>query len=212
MDPVTPSPELRDALGARPKMPRALAWTITGAIALASLMALLWPLLTRPSAPSPVIGAVGVIYKEIEVEGSAGRIGALAPDFAWVDPTGQLRTLASLRGRPIVINFWATWCVPCREEMPALERAAVAHPDIAFLAVDLQEDGDRVRAFFDSLGLKTLQPLLDPNGSVARRYVVFSLPTTFFVDRTGTIVHLEIGGPMKDEAIARGIAKASGPP
>ena len=192
-------------------MPRAIAALILGTIALASLAALVWPSLpfNLPTAPPPGAGPVGVIYKDLELEGSAGRIGAPAPDFEWVDPAGKIRTLASLRGHPVVINFWATWCVPCREEMPALERAAVAHPEVAFLEIDLQEDGDKVRGFFDGLGLRTLQPLLDPNASVARRYAVFSLPTTFFLDRDGTIVHIEIGGPMKDETIARGLAKAS---
>lgn len=192
-------------------MPRAVAGLIMAAIALASLAALVWPSLPFNvlSAPAPGASAVGVIYRDLEVEGSAGRIGAPAPDFEWVDPAGRIRTLASLRGHAVVINFWATWCVPCRQEMPALERAAVAHPEIAFLEIDLQEDGEKVSGFFDGLDLRTLQPLLDPNASVARRYAVFSLPTTFFLDRDGTIVHIEIGGPMKDETIARGIAKAS---
>ena len=195
-------------------MPRAIAGLIIATIALASVAALVWPSLpfNHPAAPPPGAGAVGVIYRDLEVEGSAGRIGALAPDFEWVDPSGKIRTLAMLRGHPVVINFWATWCVPCRAEMPALERAAVAHPEVAFLEVDLQEDGEKVRGFFDRLDLRTLQPLLDPNASVARRYAVFSLPTTFFLDREGTIAHIEIGGPMKDETIARGLAKASAAP
>jgi len=192
-------------------MPRAIAGLIISAIAAASLAALVWPSLpfNLPAAPLPGPSAVGVITRDIEVAGSAGRVGAPAPDFEWVDPAGRTRSLAALRGNAIVLNFWATWCVPCREEMPALERAAAAHPDIAFLEIDLQEDGDTVRGFFDSLGLKTLQPLLDTNGSVFRRYAVISLPSTFFVDRDGAIRHLEIGGPMTDETIRRGLDKAS---
>lgn len=93
--------------------------------------------------------------------------------------------------------------------MPALERAAVAHPEVTFLEIDLQEDGEKVRAFFDSLALKTLQPMLDTNGSVTRRYGVASLPSTFFVDRDGVIAHLVIGGPMTDETIGRGLDKES---
>jgi len=192
-------------------MPRAITGLIVAAIAAASLAALAWPSLpfNIPVASVPGPSAVGVITRDIEIAGSAGRVGAPAPDFEWVDPAGRTRSLAALRGNAIVLNFWATWCVPCREEMPALERAAAAHPDIAFLEIDLQEDGDTVRGFFDSLGLKTLQPLLDTNGSVFRRYAVISLPSTFFVDRDGAIRHLEIGGPMTDETIRRGLDKAS---
>lgn len=208
------SPELAPALNEGPALPRAITGLILAAIALASLAALVWPALPLGArrAPPPAAGPVGVIYRDLEIEGSAGRIGAPVPEFEWIDPAGQVRTLAALRGHPLVINFWATWCVPCREEMPALERAAITHPDVVFLEIDLMEDGDRVRGFFDSLEVRTLQPLLDPSGSVARRYSVFSLPTTFFVDRSGVIAHIEIGGPMKDETIARGIAKAAAVP
>ncbi len=209
---MSPSPELPDALSGPPAIPRAIAGLIIAAIAAASLAALAWPSLpfNLTIAPVPGPSAVGVITKDIEVAGSAGRVGAPAPDFEWVDPAGRTRTLATLRGNPVVLNFWATWCLPCREEMPALERAAAAHPEVVFLEIDLQEDGDTVRRFFEALGLKTLQPLLDTNGSVFRRYAVISLPSTFFVDRDGAIRHLEIGGPMTDETIRRGLDKASG--
>ncbi|MEP6693726.1 MAG: TlpA disulfide reductase family protein, partial [Chloroflexota bacterium] len=165
----------------------------------------------RPPAPTPPpTAAVGAIYQQIEREGASARRGALAPAFAWVTPKGELTDLESLRGRPVVINFWATWCVPCREEMPALDRVAAARDDVAFLAVNLQEDADSVLAFFERVGLRTLQPILDPEGRTARRYLVLSLPTTFFIDAQGTIRHIEIGGPMSADTIEQDLAKADG--
>ena len=207
---MSPSPEVEPGLTERPALPRPLAGLLVAIIVLAAGAALVWPALPF-NAPATVLAgpsAVGVITNDIEVLGSGGRVGALAPDFRWIDPSGSARTLSGLRGRMVVLNFWATWCVPCREEMPALERAAVMHPEVTFLEIDLQEDGATVRSFFDSLGLAHLEPLLDSNGSVTRRYGVASLPNTFFVDRDGVIAHLEIGGPMSGAAIARGLDAA----
>lgn len=153
---------------------------------------------------------IGAIYQQITQPGTAGRIGAEAPLFAWATPQGRLTNLGALRGQAVVINFWATWCVPCRDEMPALERVAAGSPDVTFLEVDLQEDPEAVGSFFARYGLDHLQPVLDPQGKTTTRYGVLSLPTTFFVDREGVIRHIRIGGPMSEEEIRQGIAKAAG--
>lgn len=177
-------------------MPRAIAGLIIVVIAAASLASLLWPSLpfNAPVAPVPGPSAVGVITKDIEVVESAGRISALAPDFQWVDPAGRVRTLSALRGHLVVINFWATWCVPLSGG-DAGARARGGRPSRGHLPGDRPTGGRReVRGFFDSLGLRSLEPLLDTNASVARRYAVFSLPTTFFLDRDGRIALLEFAG------------------
>lgn len=88
-----------------------------------------------------------------------------------------------------------------------MERVA-ADSDAVFLAVDLMEDGARVRAFMDSLGLARLTPLLDTDGAVTRAYSVLELPETFFIDPKGVIQHIEHGQVMDDDAVRRGIAKA----
>ncbi len=168
------------------------------------------PLTRTEPSPAPSWGPVGAIYQQIARPGTAGRISAEAPLFAWATPQGQLTNLEALRGHPVVINFWATWCLPCREEMPALERIATERPDVVFLEIDLQEDPEAVSAFFARYGLAHLQPVLDPQGKTTTRYGVLSLPTTFFVDPAGVIQHIRIGGPMSDEEIRQGIAKASG--
>ncbi len=167
-----------------------------------------------PSTPEaatapPSWGPVGAIYQQIARPGTAGRIGAEAPLFAWATPQGQLTNLEEVRGRPVVLNFWATWCVPCRDEMPALDRVAAARPDVLFLEIDLQENPEAVTGFFAKYNLTHLQPVLDPQGKTTTRYGVLSLPTTFFVDRDGVIRHIRIGGPMSEEEIREGIAKAA---
>jgi thiol-disulfide isomerase/thioredoxin len=186
-------------------LPRWLAALIVGAIALASGVALLWPVLNR-SFTGPT--EVGVIRAQIDGAGMGGRISALAPDFEYNTPDGKTTKLSDLRGKVVVINFWATWCRPCREEMPALQRVASANSDVVFLEIDMQEPGDKVRSFIDQLGLDLLVPVLDTDGATTKRYGVLSFPSTFFVDATGVVRHIEIGGPMTDDEIRSGIAKA----
>jgi thiol-disulfide isomerase/thioredoxin len=189
-------------------IPRWIAGVLILVVGLASLAALVWPSIpfTR-TGTGP--GDVGVIGTQVDEPGAAGRIGALAPNFEWTATDGKLIRLSDLRGKVVVINFWATWCVPCREEMPALNRLARSSPDIVFLEVDLQESGEKVRSFVDQLALEHLVPLLDPDGNTTRRYGVLSLPWTFFVDREGIIRHMEIGGPLSEERVKQGIEKAS---
>ena len=195
------------AVGERPGMPRALTVLLTTVIAVASLAALMWPRLSAAPAAPPDAGAVGVIFGD-KTDGTTARVGGAAPDFQWVDSEGHIRALTLLHGRPVVLNFWATWCVPCRTEMPVFERVAKAHPEVTFLAIDLQEEGERVRTFFDSLGLETLEPLLDTSGAVTRRYGVVSLPSTVFVDPAGVVRQSNIGGPVSEDQIVAGLLKA----
>ncbi len=191
------------------RFPRPIAALVVAAIVLATVVALFWPSLPFDQARRQVTGPtkVGVITRQIDAPGAAARISAPAPDFEWVAPDGSKRSLGGLRGRPVVINFWATWCLPCRNEMPLLERTAAARPEVTFLAVDLDEDGEQVRAFFDELGLTKLEPLLDVGSQTARRYGLASVPSTFFVGPDGTIRHIEIG-EMDEARLARGLEKA----
>jgi thiol-disulfide isomerase/thioredoxin len=184
-------------------LPRWIAAIIIGAIALASLAALLWPLLNKPAN----VADAGVIRAQIQADGAAGRIGATAPDFEWTDVDGKTLRLSSYRGKVMVVNFWATWCLPCREEMPALQRVAASEPDVVVLEVDLMEPSDKARSFLDSLGLDRLQPVLDSDGATTRRFGVLTLPSTFFVDKDGVIRHLELR-QMTEAMIRTGIQKA----
>jgi len=190
----------------RPQLPRWITGIIVGAIALASLAALAWPMLpVRQLFIGPT--EVGVIRRLVDDPNAAPRISGIAPDFEWNAPDGTTKKLSDLRGKIVVINFWATWCAPCREEMPAMQRVA-GDGGATFLAVDLLEDGARVRGFMESLALDRLMPLLDLDGSVTRKYNVLELPQTFFIDATGVIRHVEHGGVLDDAAVRRGIDKA----
>ena len=190
----------------RPQMPRWIATIILGAIAVAAVAAFAWPNLHLQqlfSGPTEV----GVIRRLVPDPSAAPRISGVAPDFEWNAPDGTTKKLSDLRGKTVVITFWATWCQPCREEMPAMQRVA-ADGTATFLAVDLMEDGARVRPFMDSLGLDRLAPLLDTDGAVTRAYSVLELPQTFFIDPRGVIQHIEHGQILDDDAVRRGIAKA----
>lgn len=127
--------------------------------------------------------------------GSMPAAGQPAPNFALADLEGNEVSLAEFRGRPVIINFWATWCGPCRIEMPELQEAYEERQDdgLAILAVNLEESPEMVeRFFYDDLNL-TFTPLLDREGEVAGRYGVFNLPTTYFVNPEGTIAAVHRG-------------------
>ncbi|MFN3333365.1 MAG: TlpA family protein disulfide reductase [Caldilinea sp.] len=125
-------------------------------------------------------------------KGNSVQIGAEAPDFAIVLEDGGHLRLSNLRGRPVVINFWATWCGPCRLEMPELMRAARADPHLAMLAVNVQEAKTTVAAFAEEFAMTT-PVVIDPEGVVQRLYEVRGLPTTVFIDTHGRIAAIYAG-------------------
>ena len=124
--------------------------------------------------------------------GGAMRAGVVAPDFTVTDVDGHPVTLASLRGRPVLINFWATWCTPCRDELPMISSAYQAHraQGLVVLAVDFKESSETVRQFWNSLHLEPA-PYLDAEGRVAASYGIglktIGLPVSVFVARDGTV-------------------------
>ncbi len=128
--------------------------------------------------------------------------GFAAPDFALTSTHGESFTLANLKGKVVLVNFWATWCPPCRAEMPAIDAAYRANKDAGFvvLAVDQMESADVVNAFGAKYNL-SLSLLLDGDGAINRQYLVSALPTSFFVDRRGVIRDMMIGGSMSREFI-----------
>jgi cytochrome c biogenesis protein CcmG, thiol:disulfide interchange protein DsbE len=124
-----------------------------------------------------------------------GRTGKQAPDFALpaLENTISTVSLASFRGKPLVINFWASWCVPCRTEMPLLEKAFRAeHRNVQFLGIDSNDSSSSARLFLKQIGV-TYPAVSDSNGSVAIRYGLFGLPTTVFISASGAIVGRSIG-------------------
>ncbi len=124
------------------------------------------------------------------------EVGFLAPDFAVVDlDSGKTFRLSDLRGQPVLLNFWATWCPPCRQEMPDLDRTAREYAGKArVLAVgaDPGETADTFRRFRQQLGL-TLPLAVDSSGQAARLYRVRAIPTSFFIDPRGVIRSQRVG-------------------
>jgi cytochrome c biogenesis protein CcmG, thiol:disulfide interchange protein DsbE len=136
-------------------------------------------------------------------------IGRPAPDFALAPVGGgSTVTLASLRGRPVVVNFWATWCVPCFEEHAALTSAARDFADVQFLGIAYEDEEPRTRTFLEQRG-SSYPSLMDPDGKTAIAYGVFGVPETFFIDRGGRLIDKYVG-PLDRQTIAASIAKAKG--
>jgi|DewCreStandDraft_2_1066082.scaffolds.fasta_scaffold49750_2 cytochrome c biogenesis protein CcmG/thiol:disulfide interchange protein DsbE len=125
----------------------------------------------------------------------APQVGHPAPDFSLRTTEGVTITLSALRGRPVMINFWATWCPPCRAEIPHIQDASVRYAgEIVFLGVDSAEPAPIVADFAARYSLTYPLPL-DVDGKVSALYQVYALPTTFFVDRAGVIRSI-FSGPM----------------
>ncbi|MEJ2265644.1 MAG: TlpA disulfide reductase family protein [Anaerolineales bacterium] len=132
------------------------------------------------------------------------REGFSAPDFTLDSLDGGQTTLSDLRGQIVLVNLWASWCLPCRAEMPAIERVYRSYKDLGLevLAVNAtnQDSVDAARAFVQERGL-TFPVLLDRTGSVSAAYNLRGLPSSFFIDRQGVIRSVVIGGPMNEALI-----------
>ena len=135
----------------------------------------------------------------------APQVGFAAPDFSLKTPTGESYTLSELRGQAVLVNLWATWCPPCRAEMPTIEAMYQEYKDQGFvvLAIDMtyQDDPFAVVPFTEKHNL-TFPILLEETGDVAALYQLRSLPSSYFIDREGIISEVVIGGPMS-EALLR---------
>lgn len=133
------------------------------------------------------------------------EIGFAAPDFKLQTFDGKLMTLSDLRGKVILVNFWASWCPPCRAEMPALNKVFERYRATGFvvLAVNttFQDVETEARAFYQNLGL-TIPAVLDRDGQVSRSYQVQALPTSFFIDSQGMVRDTVFGGSMTEALIA----------
>jgi thiol-disulfide isomerase/thioredoxin len=121
------------------------------------------------------------------------EINAPAPGFALESLSGDTLSLSDFKGKPVIINYWATWCIPCKVEMPLLQRYANQYQnDLIVLAVNDGEPVEKVKSFVQGLNL-TLPVLLDPNETVTQLYRIRGFPSTMFIDRDGKIRYQHIG-------------------
>lgn len=123
-----------------------------------------------------------------------------APDFTLRGEQGETYRLSAYRGKVVVLNFWATWCPPCRYEMPSMERAhqKVKGEGIVILAVNVGQGEDEVFAFTGQYSVTFPLPL-DRDGTVVKQYPVIGLPTTFIIDPRGMVTHRAVGGREWDD-------------
>lgn len=137
---------------------------------------------------------------------SVGSVGEPAPVFMARTLAGGTASLEAFRGRVVVVNFWATWCGPCRVEMPEFERyQAQMAGQVAILGVNLQEPPSLIEPFVRQYGL-TFPILLDENGTIASSYRVTGLPMSVILDRSG-VVRERVIGAMTHEVLTRRVER-----
>lgn len=164
-------------------------------------------LLTTPtSAPSELSPTVELL-PSTDVPAKPQE-GFRAPDFALLNLAGQEVSLGDFRGQLVLINFWATWCPPCRAELPAIQAQYQNSDDLVVLGVNFQEKSSDVKPFVEAEGL-TFPILLDESGGVALMYRARGLPTSFLVDAEGIVTAVHIG-PMTDSQLEDYVTQARG--
>ncbi len=211
--PIPEQPDSATSPGARPNRRRLtlrrlglINWAVVG-VAVVAFVA------TRPidsgRAPVAVPGAsfyaLGSATPGLQVGQPAPElVGQSSGAIRLMDLDGLPIALADLRGRPVWIVFWATWCPPCQSETPDLRAAYEAHrkDGLVLIAIDLQEPADVVRAYVEKFGL-TYRIGLDQTGAVSATYGVFGLPTHYFIDRQGVIRDRNFGPLTRDQMEAR---------
>jgi peroxiredoxin len=152
----------------------------------------------RPTALAPSTASLDAALRELDlVKPTRARV---ADDFALPALNSGTFNLADQRGKIVLINFWATWCPPCLEEMPAMERLWRRHKDAGFIlvAVSVDADAKKVAPFVTAHQL-TFPVALDPSMRVAEKYGVRALPASFIVDKAGALTAVALGPRRWDD-------------
>ena len=138
----------------------------------------------------------------------APQVGKPAPDFELPDLSGQSVSLGDLQGKPVLVNFWATWCGPCVYEMPYIQEVhdEWEGKDLVVLAINVGEGSSEVQQFMEDNNL-SFPVLLDTNGKLAEIYSIRGIPTTIFIDMEGVIQAMKIGAFPSKAAIEENLSK-----
>ncbi|NIF27296.1 TlpA family protein disulfide reductase [Pantoea sp. Tr-811] len=160
------------------------------------VLATLWQGWRQPGLRRPLGWAVfsGALFWGLASMGShLYSKGTALPEVSLRNATGQSVELHSYRGKPLVINLWATWCPPCRREMPVLQQAQGEYPHVTFLFVNQGETPENVSTFLATTGLSLTHVLFDGTGTLAQRVGSMALPTTLFYNADGRLVGSHLG-------------------
>jgi len=141
-------------------------------------------------------------------EPEVAQVGGIAPDFKLQGSDGQSVSLSDFEGRPVLINFWATWCGPCAYEMPYLQEVHDGWSDkeVVLLIINIGESSSTVEKFMQEHNL-SFPVLLDTKKIVAQKYNISAIPTTFFISKDGTVQEKIIGAFPNKEEIENRLAK-----
>ena len=140
-----------------------------------------------------MVAMLGLIWTVVGEEAKlkvAPKVGHLAPPFELVDPSGEMISLEDFKGKAVIVNFWATWCPPCKAEMPDLQAFYDENKEkgIVVIGVDQAENAKTVNKFLQEFETVITYPIvLDTRKKVSRDYRIFGLPSTFFIDREGVV-------------------------
>ena len=157
------------------------------------------------------VALIGLLFLGLGKDPQAIRsplIGRPAPSFTLREVgTGSTISLEQFKGKPVVLNFWATWCGPCYEEHPVLVANARALPNVQFLGVVFQDTEDKIQRFLNDRG-SAYPTVIDDAGKTAIAYGVGGVPETFFLDATGKIV-AKFSGPLTSELLQNNLSKVT---
>lgn len=150
-----------------------------------------------------IVALLGLLAMGLRSAGSGPEIGMPAPDFTLSLYDGGDLTLSKLRGQVVVINFWASWCAPCREEAPALERVWRDYKDrgVVFIGVDYVDVESSAREYMAEFDI-TYPNGLDNGQRISHAYRIRGVPETFFVDKSGNIAPITVGGAAQPKKIS----------